>query len=122
MVRAMIFHDHDLILFQGDSITDCSRSRQDPAHLGAGYAMLAASWLTALVPGSGLRFLNRGISGNRAKDLRARWQTDCLDLKPNWVSILIGVNDTWRRFDQNDPTTADAYDVAQLREWTQVLP
>lgn len=107
----MIFHDNDLILFQGDSITDCGRSRTDGASLGNGYAMMAASWLSAMVPGKRLRFLNRGISGNRAKDLRARWQADCLDLKPNWVSILIGVNDTWRRFDSNDATPMEVYET-----------
>lgn len=107
----MIFTNNDLILFQGDSITDCGRSRTDGANLGGGYAMLAAAWLTAMAPGKRLRFLNRGISGNRAKDLRARWQADCLDLKPNWVSILIGVNDTWRRFDSNDATPVEVYET-----------
>jgi lysophospholipase L1-like esterase len=107
----MIFHDNDLILFQGDSITDCGRSRTDGASLGGGYAMMAASWLSAMVPGKRLRFLNRGISGNRAQDLRDRWPTDCLDLKPNWVSILIGVNDTWRRFDSNDATPVEVYET-----------
>jgi lysophospholipase L1-like esterase len=71
--------------------------------------MLVASSLTAKLPELELSFLNRGISGNRSKDLAARWQEDCIGLKPDWVSVLIGVNDTWRRFDQNDPTTAQEY-------------
>jgi lysophospholipase L1-like esterase len=107
----MVFSNNNLILFQGDSITDCGRSRTEATSLGNGYAMMAAAWLSAAHPGAGWRFLNRGISGNRAKDLRARWQTDCLDLKPDWVSILIGINDTWRRFDRSDPTTTEAYEA-----------
>lgn len=99
----------DLVLFQGDSITDAGRSRSDDTQLGAGYPALVAAWYTAGHPAKRVRFLNRGISGNRVKDLRARWQADCLDLRPNVVSILIGINDTWRRYDSNDPTTAEAY-------------
>lgn len=97
------------ILFQGDSITDCGRSRTDDAQMGAGYAALAASWISASRPEMNLRFINRGISGNRAKDLLARWEEDCVKLKPDLVSILIGVNDTWRRFDSNDPTGAEEF-------------
>ena len=53
--------------------------------------------------------MNRGISGNRVVDLNARWQEDCLDLKPDWVSIYIGINDTWRRYDSGDPTSTEDY-------------
>ena len=101
--------DNNLILFQGDSITDAGRDHQDENSLGFGYANLVASWVSAQYPSKNLHFLNRGISGNRAVDLRARWQADCLDLKPDWVSILIGINDTWRRYDQGLITTADEY-------------
>ena len=118
----MIFEDHAVILFQGDSITDCGRSRDDDANLGAGYAALTASWLSAAYPEKRLRFLNRGISGNRAKDLRARWQTDCLDLKPTWVSILIGVNDTWRRYDANDPTPVEVFETHYRHILQQTKP
>lgn len=110
-----LFHDGDLVLFQGDSITDAGRDRENPEHPGCGYAMLAASWFQALYPEKNVRFLNRGISGNRVVDLEARWQTDCLDLQPTWVSILIGINDTWRRYDNNDPTNAGAYEKAYRR-------
>ncbi len=104
-----MLHVDDLVLFQGDSITDAGRSRSDDNQLGSGYAALVAAWYTASHPGRRVRFLNRGISGNRVQDLRARWQSDCLDLRPNVVSILIGINDTWRRYDANDPTTAAVY-------------
>lgn len=98
------------VLFQGDSITDAGRSRENDADLGRGYPAMVAAWFSALYPEQGVHFLNRGISGNRAKDLRARWQADCLDLAPTWVSILIGINDTWRRYDSNDPTSAQVYE------------
>jgi len=92
------------ILFQGDSITDAGRDRtrrevNDAAALGRGYAYLAAARLLADQPRLGLMLWNRGISGNRVPDLLARWQTDCIDLEPNLVSILIGVNDLWHKFD-----------------------
>jgi acyl-CoA thioesterase I len=103
------FVDGSLILFQGDSITDAGRSRQDPDDLGSGYSALVAAWYSALFPQKKVRFLNRGISGNRASDLRIRWDIDCLDLRPDWVSILIGINDTWRRYDSNDPTSTEDY-------------
>lgn len=106
----MLLHSGQTILFQGDSITDAGRNRHDAAGLGGGYAMMAASLLQARHPELGLKFLNKGISGNRAVDLAGRWDQDCLDLKPDWVSILIGVNDCWRRFDGNDLTTAENFE------------
>jgi len=106
-----VFDDGATVLFQGDSITDASRSREMDHDLGRGYAGMAAWWFEALYPEKHLRFLNRGISGNRAKDLRARWQADCIDLKPDWVSVLIGINDTWRGFDKKDPTPVERYEA-----------
>jgi lysophospholipase L1-like esterase len=102
---------YQTILFQGDSITDAGRSRSNPDDLGAGYAALAAAWFSALYPEQNVRFINRGISGNRAADLRQRWAADCIDLQPDWVSILIGINDTWRRYDNNEATSASAYET-----------
>ncbi|MDD4494169.1 MAG: SGNH/GDSL hydrolase family protein [Eubacteriales bacterium] len=88
------------ILFQGDSVTDCSRVREVPEDMGRGYPNFVSAWFNAENPEIGAKFFNRGISGNRVRDLKARWQEDCIDLKPDAVSILIGVNDTWRRFDE----------------------
>jgi acyl-CoA thioesterase I len=100
--------DQDLVLFIGDSVTDCGRSFENDANLGSGYAALIAAWYSALHPQQEVGFLNRGISGNRVRDLRARWASDCLAPRPTLVSVLIGINDTWRRYDSNDPTsTAD---------------
>jgi len=107
---APLIENNAVVLFQGDSITDAGWNRQDPASLGNGYAMMAASWFSAAYPEKNVRFLNRGHSGNRARDLAARWQADCLDLKPTWVSIMIGINDTWRRYDSGDATTVEEYE------------
>ncbi len=115
-----LFHTGDIVLFQGDSITDAGRYREDPTHMGYGYAMQAASWFHARYPEMDVRFLNHGISGNRAVDLVARWQEDCLELRPSWVSLLIGINDTWRRYDSNEPTSTRDFEDAyhQLLERT----
>jgi len=85
-----------VFLFQGDSITDGNRGRNaDPNHImGHGYAFSIASRLGADFPEKGLKFINRGISGNKIIDLAARWQTDTLDLKPDVLSILDGINDS----------------------------
>jgi lysophospholipase L1-like esterase len=96
------------ILFQGDSITDCGRDRTitDPnvgEALGVGYAHFAAAGLLGRVDAGGLRVLNRGVGGDRVTSLDARWQADCLDLKPDLLSILIGVNDTWHGVAKGDP-------------------
>ena len=84
-----------VILFQGDSITDGNRGRnEDPNHImGHGYAFSIASRIGADFPEKNYRFYNRGISGNKITDLEKRWQTDTLDLKPDVLSILVGVND-----------------------------
>ncbi len=93
----MALQKGDLILFQGDSITDCGRSREDTNDLGPGYPKMVAEALSALRPELELRFLNRGISGNRTYSLQERWEADCFALKPNLLSILVGINDVWHR-------------------------
>ena len=108
---ASLIEDGAVVLFQGDSITDAGRDRYDDNHLGFGYAMMAAAWFSALYPEKSVRFLNRGISGDRAIDLGERWQQDCLELRPDWVSIMIGINDTWWRYDKNDPTPVQNYEA-----------
>lgn len=88
--------DGAVILFQGDSITDGNRGRdKDPNHImGHGYAFSIASRIGADYPEKNYQFYNRGISGNKVIDLENRWQADTLDLKPDVLSILIGVNDS----------------------------
>lgn len=86
-------------VFQGDSITDFFRDRNPTSDgsrsLGDGYPLLVSSEMLRLHPEKRLRFFNRGISGNTVADLLARWQEDTLDLRPDVLSILIGVNDYW---------------------------
>ncbi|MEI8139677.1 MAG: SGNH/GDSL hydrolase family protein [bacterium] len=87
----------------GDSITDAGRTRPvaeglfDP--LGRGYSCLVNALLGSSYPELGIRVVNMGCSGNTVRDLKARWQTDVVDLKPDWVSIMIGINDVWRQYD-----------------------
>jgi lysophospholipase L1-like esterase len=83
------------ILFQGDSITDGNRGRSaDPNHiLGHGYVFIIAAKYGAAFAGLDLDFVNRGVSGNTVRDLQERWEKDTLEMKPDLLSILIGVND-----------------------------
>jgi len=98
----------DIILFQGDSITDCGREYGDN-NLGFGYVALITAHLQANYPEMNFTIYNRGISGNRVVDLVERWDRDCIDLEPDVLSILIGINDCWRKFDANEETTASQY-------------
>lgn len=92
-----VFHKNDVILFQGDSITDGGRARtgNDFNHtMGQDYAYIISAQLGASLADRNLTFINRGISGNKVTDLAARWQADTLAIKPNFLSIMVGVNDT----------------------------
>lgn len=93
-----LFPKNATILFQGDSITDGNRGRNlDPNHiLGHGYAFLTASALSGRNPEMNWTFLNRGVSGNTVLEMRQRWDEDTIALKPDVLSIMIGVNDYWR--------------------------
>ena len=115
---------------QGDSITDAGRSRQSSGAnntraLGQGYPMLISAYLLANHPERELQCFNRGISGNKVPDLEKRWQQDCIDLKPNLLSILIGVNDIWHKLGGNyDGTVKDYEDglLALLQRTKRALP
>jgi lysophospholipase L1-like esterase len=106
----------ETILFQGDSITDAGRKKDDrlansqPA-LGSGYAWLSAAQLLVDHPNDKLKIFNRGISGNKVYQLAERWQTDCLDLKPDVLSILIGVNDFWHKLKHGYDGTLEKYET-----------
>lgn len=107
-------HTNDVILFQGDSITDAGRDRQAslPNHLpalGNGYAFLATAKLLNRFAPKNIKVYNRGISGNKVPQLQERWQEDCLDLKPNVLSVLIGINDYWHKRNGNYEGTAFTY-------------
>lgn len=117
----------DVVLFQGDSITDAGRGRgqeNEPNNaraLGSGYAFLLASHLLAQHPADNLKIYNRGISGNKVYQLAERWDKDCIALKPTLVSILIGVNDIWHTLNGNYQGTVEIYarDYRALLERTQ---
>lgn len=82
-------------LFIGDSITDYRR-RQDPEGLGFGYVRMIQQWLSGR--GGSPEVLNRGISGNTIRDLEGRWQEDVIALKPDLLSVKVGVNDVGHLF------------------------
>jgi acyl-CoA thioesterase I len=104
--------DGPLILFQGDSITDAARNREVFDDLGNGYAAMAAAWYQSLFPERMARFINRGIGGDTATGLRARWQEDCLDLRPDLVSILVGINDAAEAFRGTSSDTLADFEAA----------
>ncbi|HAH88388.1 MAG TPA: GDSL family lipase [Armatimonadetes bacterium] len=79
-------------LFAGDSITDCHRRQENPP-LGTGYASLFAGLAMAAYPERHIEFINRGVGGNTSGELAARWRDDVIRQKPDWISILIGIND-----------------------------
>ena len=104
------------ILFQGDSITAAKRddSIEQSNHsqaLGVGYCNHIASRILRERPADNLKFYNRGISGDRVVDLYARWKADALNLKPNIISILIGVNDTWHEFMGRNGVSPERYET-----------
>lgn len=113
------------ILFQGDSITDALRSRENDINIGTGYALLVKASLGFEEPGK-YEFLNRGVSGNRIVNLYARMKCDILNLKPDVMSILIGVNDVFHDFKES-PNGVDAekfykiYDML-ITEVKEALP
>lgn len=88
---------HDTVLLQGDSITNAFRKPEElnnAYQLGAGYALLVAAQVQLHRPGDQVTFLNRGVAGDTLERMVARWDSDCLALKPTVVSVLVGVNDT----------------------------
>lgn len=105
----MLIKKDYVVLFQGDSVTDFGRGYGDDNNLGTGYAYITSALFNSLNPELNVKFINRGVSGNRVSDMKERWQKDCIDLKPNVVSILIGINDCWRRFDSNNPMSAEEF-------------
>jgi lysophospholipase L1-like esterase len=120
----------NIILFQGDSITDAGRNRDDnsynnPGALGSGYAMLTGGELLEKYASLNLKFINRGVSGNKVFQLAERWDKDCLDIKPDILSILIGVNDIWHKLEGNYNGTVEIYKndyIALLDRTKKALP
>lgn len=113
-----------LVLFQGDSITDSSRHREFDDGRGHGYATMVSGALGAAEPYQ-YAFLNRGISGNRVVDLFARMKADMINLKPDYMSILIGVNDVWHEQSYHNGVSAEKYEMVyslMIEELLRELP
>ncbi|MCD0458059.1 SGNH/GDSL hydrolase family protein [Roseiconus lacunae] len=118
----------DVILFQGDSITDAGRNKKSPVAnegLGNGYPKFIAQSLQKDYADLDLQIHNRGISGNKVPDLDKRWQDDCIAIEPKILSILIGVNDIWHRLNGRYDGTAETYRdgfAALLKRTRKALP
>jgi lysophospholipase L1-like esterase len=118
--------EKSVILFQGDSITDAWRHKDryyanDSLGMGIGYVHYAATNLLGRHPGKHLKFYNRGVSGHKVFQLAGRWEEDCLQLGPDVLSILIGVNDYWHTLDFGYSGTANSYedDLRKLLDRTK---
>lgn len=100
----MLIESGSKLVFIGDSITDCGRLKPvgEGLHwnnLGNGYVSLVQAMLLAKYPQEKIRVINMGTGGDTVRHLKQRWQPDVLDLNPDWLSIMIGINDVWRQFD-----------------------
>lgn len=112
------------ILFQGDSITDAQRTRDNENYLGSGYVNIVSGKLGFDYPGK-YKFINKGINGNRITDLYLRIRKDILDIAPDYLSILIGVNDVWHELEVNDGVSANKFEKIYdllLSEVKEALP
>lgn len=101
--NSMKLSKNDKLVMIGDSITDAGRAQPigegQGETLGRGYVCLVDALLGAAYPDHAIRVVNMGTSGSTVRDLQARWQTDVMDQKPEWLSVMIGINDVWRQFD-----------------------
>jgi lysophospholipase L1-like esterase len=120
----------DVILFQGDSITDAGRDKNkqlsnSAGSFGTGYAFIAASKILNLRATDNLMIYNRGISGNKVYQLAERWDKDCIELNPGLISILIGVNDFWHHLNGKYDGTVETYENDYrklLAQTTKIFP
>ena len=111
-------------VFQGDSITDAGRDRDNMASFGIGYPNLVASELMCKYPGE-YEFINEGVSGDRIVDLYARIKQDLINHKPDYLSILIGVNDVWHELNEQNGVAAPKFEKVYsmlIEEIKEALP
>lgn len=113
-----------VILFQGDSITDCGRDKEKHTNNGRGYPHLVNAYLSCTQP-EDYTCINRGISGNRVVDLYARIKIDMINLQPDYMSILIGINDVWHEYTRKNGVAADKFEMVyglMIEELQKALP
>jgi lysophospholipase L1-like esterase len=112
----VIFGQGQRIVFIGDSITDCGR-RDIFAPYGNGYVSLVQAFVTARYPELGLTWENRGIGGDTVRHLKARWEEDVVALRPDWLSVKIGINDVWRKYGEkaDEAVPIDEYEATLRR-------
>lgn len=112
------------VLFIGDSITDSWRNREDDRYRGSGWATMTAGKIALDYPGM-YNIINRGIGGNRTVDLVARVKSDCINLKPDILTVMIGVNDVWHEASYQNGGSAEygeiLYDLF-IRQVKESLP
>lgn len=115
---------HSKLLMIGDSITDANRARPvaeaNGDALGRGYVALVNALIQLRYPGHAVRVVNMGLNGNTVRDLKARWKADVFGQQPDWVSVMIGINDVWRQFDT--PLLAETHvGLAEYRRELEAL-
>jgi lysophospholipase L1-like esterase len=98
------------ILFQGDSVTDAGRDRSDPHDMGNGYPRFASAMIQDSFPDTELEFVNLGIGGNRTEHLVERLETDFIEIQPDIISIMIGVNDVWHHYSHGIETSDEQFE------------
>jgi lysophospholipase L1-like esterase len=98
------------ILFQGDSVTDAGRDRSDPHDMGNGYPRYASAMIQDSFPDTELEFVNLGIGGNRTEHLVERLETDFIEIQPDIISIMIGVNDVWHHYSHGIETSDEQFE------------
>ena len=98
------------ILFQGDSVTDAGRDRSNPADLGEGYPKFASAMIQDSYPDDDFEFVDLGIGGNRTEHLVARLESDFIEIQPDIVSIMIGINDVWHHYSHAIETTDEQFE------------
>jgi lysophospholipase L1-like esterase len=122
MKQRLNLTSNQTIVFIGDSITDAGRLEKAYRPLGYGYVHFVANWLIANNPEYNLNIVNTGISGNSIRDLKCRWERDCLNHKPHILSVLIGINDVCRQYNtsSNEAVLHDEYEVTYKQLLSQL--
>jgi len=116
----MLFEKNTKLIMIGDSVTDCGREPMGEGffgEMGKGYASIISALLQTTYTEENVRVINMGKGGNTVRDLKERWEIDVIERKPDWVSVMIGVNDIWRQFDM--PQTVEKH--VYLEEYKETL-